>query len=94
VAEVDGLLGIQNHCNDQGEPRVYLLFLCHHVQGEPRPDHYETDCAAYFSSGDLDSLTEPVDGFCLWLARKVLRGEYTLIPPERFTPYRPHLAFL
>lgn len=94
IAEVDGLLGIQNHCSDQGDPRLYLLFLCHHVQGEPAPDQNETDRADFFSLGDLDALAEPVDSFCLWLARKVLHGEYTLIPPERFNPYRPHLAFL
>ncbi len=94
VAEVDGLLGIQNHSNDQGELRVYLLFLCHHVQGEPRPDHQETDCAAYFSTFDLDHPVEPFDEFCLWLARRVLRGEYFMVPAERLNPYQPHLAYL
>ena len=39
-------------------------------------------------------LDEPVDKFCDWLARRVLCGEYRLIPPEPANPYQPHLAFL
>ena len=94
-AEIEGLLGIQNHTRqDSGEPCVYFLFLCRHVGGEPTPDRQETDRAAYFSLAQLDTLGEPVDEFCEWLARRVLRGEYRLIPPEPANPYQPHLAFL
>ncbi len=93
TAAVEGLLGIQNHVSRDGEPRVYLLFLCRHVSGTPTPDGVETDRAAYVSLAELDALDEPVDGFCLWLARRVLRGEHHLIPPEAANPYAPHLAF-
>ncbi|MEB2288221.1 MAG: NUDIX domain-containing protein [Anaerolineae bacterium] len=92
-ASVDGLLGVQNHASRSGEPRVYLLFLCQHVAGEPAPDGAETDRAAYFSLTDLEALDEPVDAFCLWLARRVLRGDYHLIPLEAANPYTPHEAF-
>ena len=94
-AEIEGLLGIQNHARrESGELCVYLLFLCRHTGGEPAPDGRETDRAAYFSLAQLDALDEPVDEFCEWLARRVLRGDYRLIAPELANPYRPHLAFL
>jgi ADP-ribose pyrophosphatase YjhB (NUDIX family) len=93
-AEIVGLLGIQQHTSPAGEPRVYLLFLCRHAGGDPSPDQHETDRAAYFSLDDLDALAGPVDEFCLLLARRVLRGEHHVIPPEALNPYRPHLAFL
>ena len=33
-AEIEGLLGIQNHARwESGEPCVYLLFLCRHAGG-------------------------------------------------------------
>jgi len=95
AAEIEGLLGIQNHVpQESGEPCLYLLFLCRHVGGEPAPDGQETDRAACFSLAELDALNEPVDEFCEWLARRVLRGEFRLVAPEPANPYRPHLAFL
>jgi ADP-ribose pyrophosphatase YjhB (NUDIX family) len=94
LADVQGLLGIQNHVSREGEPRVYFLFLCCHAGGAPKPDDAETDRAVYFSLAELDALTEPIDPFCLWLARRVLRGEHHLIPPEAANPYAPHMAFL
>jgi len=95
TAEIEGLLGIQNHGDHPTYgPRVYLLFLCRHTAGEPAPDQGETDRAAYFTLAELDALDDPVDEFCLWLAGRVLRGEHHLIPPEPGTPYAPHVAFL
>jgi ADP-ribose pyrophosphatase YjhB (NUDIX family) len=55
IAEIEGLLGVQNHPSRTGEPRLYLLFLCRHVSGEPTPDNQETDKAAYFSLEELDA---------------------------------------
>jgi 8-oxo-dGTP diphosphatase len=95
VAEIDGLLGLQNHGRSkQGHPRLYILFLCHHVSGEPTPDGRETDRAAYFSLEELNGLREHVDGFCYWLATRILKGQYTIVPPEPENPYAPHVAFL
>jgi len=95
VAEVDGLLGIQNPSKSkEGDPRLYLVFLCRHVSGEPIPDSRETDQAAYFSLEELQAIQEDVDRFCYWLASRVLQGQYTLVPPEPENPYAPHLAFL
>jgi 8-oxo-dGTP diphosphatase len=95
VAEVEGLLGIQNaRRSKEGDPRLYILFLCRHVSGEPIPDNQETDRAAYFSLEELKGIREDVDPFCYWLATRVLQGHYTLVPPEPENPYAPHLAFL
>jgi ADP-ribose pyrophosphatase YjhB (NUDIX family) len=95
VAEVDGLLGIQEASRSkEGHPRVYLLYLCHHVRGDPTPDDRETDRAAYFSLDELRERQQDVDHFCYWLAMRVLRGQHTVVPPEPENPYAPHLAFL
>lgn len=94
TAELLGFLGIQNHCTSNGDPRLYLLYLCRHLSGEPKPDHQETDRASYLSLAEMETLDEPIDEFCDWIARKVLQGNYQLIEPEPDNPYRPHLAFL
>ena len=94
-AEIDGLLGIQNHVNPEtGSLRLYILFLCHHKRGEPTPDHYETDRAEYFSSEELKAVEETVDEFCYWLAMKVLHGNYSIVLPNYENPYKPYLAFI
>ncbi len=95
VAIVDGLLGIQNaSMSSEGIPRIYLLFLCRHISGMPTPDGDETDQAAYYSLGELQTNQTEFDPFCYWLAERVLKGEYTLILPNADNPYSPHLAFL
>ncbi|MBN1259723.1 MAG: NUDIX domain-containing protein [Anaerolineae bacterium] len=90
-AELKGLLGIQN-LSQAGW--LGLVLLCHHVAGQPAPDGIETDRAAYFSWEALDALEEPIEHWCEWLVRRVLRGDYTLIPALPDNPYRPRLAFL
>jgi ADP-ribose pyrophosphatase YjhB (NUDIX family) len=94
IAQVEGLLGVQNDRNIEGEQQLYILFLCHHVSGEPTPDNRETDRAAYFSADEMADFNEPFDEFCEWVARRVLEGQHHLIPPLDMNPYQPHLAFL
>ena len=94
TAQVEGLLGIQNHVSDEGEPLLYLIFLCRPVSGEPVPDNHETDRAAYFSLAEMQQFDEPFDDFCEWAARRVLEGLYHFIPLELSNPYRPHRAYL
>jgi ADP-ribose pyrophosphatase YjhB (NUDIX family) len=91
TAETQGLLGLQNLRRDGW---VALVFLCRHVSGEPRSDGgVETDAACYFSLVDMDEFEQPFEPWCEWLVRRVLGGEYHLIPPESGNPYRPLLAF-
>jgi ADP-ribose pyrophosphatase YjhB (NUDIX family) len=92
-AKVEGLLGVQNHSNG-GEPRLYILFLCRPIRGEPSPDNHETDKAAYFSLDEMTGFNEPFDEFCEWLAKRVLEGQYHFIPAVSSNPYYPHMAFL
>lgn len=93
-AQVVGLLGVQNHIDHEGNLRLYLLYLCHHVSGEPTPDNHETDAARYFSERELEAKQEQVDEFCYWLALRVLRDEHGLIASNTNNPYRPYMAFL
>ena len=91
VAEVEGLLGIQN-LRQRGW--IGIIFLCRHISGVPASDGgIETDQAAYFSLEQMDAFDEPFEPWCEWLVRRVLLGEYRIIPPELNNPYRPHLAF-
>jgi ADP-ribose pyrophosphatase YjhB (NUDIX family) len=93
IAKVEGLLGVQNHSSNE-EPRLYIIFLCRHVSGEPTPDNKETDKAAYFSLDELENSDEPFDDFCKWMAMRVLRDQHHVIPLEPSNPYKPHLAYL
>ena len=92
VVKVEGLLGVQNH-SDNGEPRLYIVFLCHHINGEPVPDNHETDSAAYFSLDEMANFNEPFDEFCEWVAKRVLEGQQHVIPLQSINPYHPYLAF-
>lgn len=90
-ADIDGLLGIQNLTRTGW---IGVIFLCHHVDGKPVSDGVETDMAAYFTLEEMDSLEEPFEPWCEWLARRVLLGEHTVIPHEPNNPYHPRRAFL
>jgi len=90
-AEIDGLLGIQN-LHRAGW--LGIVFLCHHVEGELVSDGVETDKAAYLTLEEMDCFEEPFELWCEWLARRVLTGEYRVIPYEPNNPYHPRGAFL
>lgn len=94
IAEVEGLLGIQNQRRRQGQLQVNLLYLCRHVSGEPTPDNRETDKAAYFSLDEMNTLDEPFLEFCKWLACRVLRGEHRVIPSLSPDAHQTYLTFL
>lgn len=82
-AEIEGLLGIQDL---QREGWLGIAFLCRHVEGDPVPDGVETDKAGYFSLEDIDAMGGPFEPWCEWLARRVLRGEHTVIVSEPNNP--------
>lgn len=90
-AGVQGLLGIQQ-LHEEG--RIAFVFLCHHLGGVPRSDGgQETDDARYFSLAEMNASDEPFEPWCEWIVRRVLAGEYNLVPQEPQNPYHPLSAF-
>ncbi len=92
-AEVAGLIGIQNDVVN-GEAWLYLLFLCHHVAGEPTPDNHETDAAVYLSLEEMETFPEVIEPLVKWLACRALRNECQVIPVNDQTPFMPNVAFV
>jgi ADP-ribose pyrophosphatase YjhB (NUDIX family) len=90
-ARIEGLAGIQNLPQASW---LGVVFLCHHVEGEPLSDGVETDRAAYFSLEEIDAFREPFEPWCEWLVRRVLVGEYRVIPRALNNPYAPRRGFL
>jgi ADP-ribose pyrophosphatase YjhB (NUDIX family) len=91
TAHIEGLLGVQNL---RQEGWVAIVFLCRHISGTPVSDGgVETDGAGYFSLEEMAAFDEPFEPWCEWLVRRVLSGEYHLIPPEEGNPYQPRAAF-
>jgi ADP-ribose pyrophosphatase YjhB (NUDIX family) len=80
AAELQGLLVVQDLPE---EDALGLAFLCRHLGGIPTPDGSEVDRAAYLSLTDMDALGEPLEPWCGWLVRRVLRGEYRILQRER-----------
>ena len=89
-ASIEGLLGYQNFA---WESSLALIYLCQHQNGEPLADGIETDQARYFSVTELDELGEPISQWCNWLVRRVMEGNYRVIPIERVNPRKPKTAF-
>lgn len=93
TAEIIGLLGVQNHIPKQGQPHVYMIFLCRHVSGDPHPDNIETDQAEYVSLEQINSWPEPIDDFVRWVVTRVLTNQFALLKPQPINPYSPFLGF-
>jgi 8-oxo-dGTP diphosphatase len=94
VAEVEGLLGIQ----ELPAPWLgwlALVYLCRHVSGDATPDGRETDAARYYSAAELSSLAEPIEPWSAWLVRRVLSGKFTLtIASAQDNPFSRSPSFL
>ncbi len=93
TATVRGLLGYQN-LKCKGDDWMALVFLCDHVSGTPEPDGRETDAAGYFTEDEIESMEDEVETWCRWIALRVLRGEYALVPEAEGNPYQPKKGFL
>ncbi|NIM92991.1 MAG: NUDIX domain-containing protein [Anaerolineales bacterium] len=87
-----GLIGIQE-LHDRGW--IAVVFLCKHIRGTPRADDCEeTDQARFFTLEEIRGFDEQIEPWCDWIIRKVLVGDYTIIPNEPDNPYHPLKSFL
>ncbi len=93
-AEIEGFLGIQN-LPDPWDGWVGMIFKCKRISGIPTPDGgRETDRVKFFSLQDISNFDGKIEIWCEWVAKRVLRNEYHLIPPEPVNPYAPKIAFM
>jgi NADH pyrophosphatase NudC (nudix superfamily) len=93
VAEVDGLLGVQE-LPAPWSGWLGLIYLCNHVSGRPEPQDREMDTAKYFSQADLAAFTEPVEPLSAWLAQRVYAGDFTVISMNQSNPLQSMGSFL
>ncbi len=91
TAEMDGLLGIQNLPKPGW---LGIIFLGHHVDGEPTPDGVEADKAAYLSLEEMNDSKDRFEPWCEWIVRRVLTGKHTVTPCTKDNPYSPRRSFL
>jgi mutator protein MutT len=94
LAEVEGLLGIQN-LPEPWDGWIGIIFQCTHVSGKPRSDGgRETDHAEFFSLEELSTFDEEIEIWCEWLVNRALTQPQQIISPEKKNPYAPKIAFL
>jgi ADP-ribose pyrophosphatase YjhB (NUDIX family) len=92
TAALDGLLAV-SMIDWEGDPQVYMVFLCHHVSGKPVPDGTENSHAAYLTLEQIETSEIPVETQNLWLVRQVLNGKHTLLRPvEIISDYVTYLT--
>lgn len=93
IAQVDGLLGIQ----ELPEPwlgMVGIMFLCTHIDGVPAPDMRETDAAQYFHKDQLDAVADSLEPLSTWLVRRVLTNDFHLLEMNDSGPFVPSPTYL
>ena len=93
IAQVDGLLGIQE-LPDPWAGMLGILFLCTHVSGTPRPDKHETDAACYLACEEHSRFDQPIEPLSAWLISRVLANEFTLLETNETGPYVPSPTYL
>lgn len=85
--EIEGLIGVHNVGGAGGF--LYVVYLCHHVAGEPVPDGVENDRAAYLSPVALDDRgDEAIIPPCAEMARRFWAGDYQFLEPWDIAPSR------
>ena len=87
-AALAGLLSI-TLVDWEGDPQMYVAFLCRHLEGEPVPDGQENDRTAYFSLAEMDVFGEPFEPLCERIARSVLRGECQVLRQQDASLFDP-----
>ena len=90
-ARLEGLLAV-SMIDWEGDPQLYLVFLCQHLSGVPTPDGGENSHAAYLTLEQIDTSPIAIEAQNLWLTRRVLRGEHIVLKPatilSEFATYR------
>ena len=84
TAEVVGVLGIRNRYDPDNGNSTYVILALSPVSGEPAPDEYEVDMAAYFSLAEIDSL-EQVPPINREVARRALAPHRRILAPQEVT---------
>jgi ADP-ribose pyrophosphatase YjhB (NUDIX family) len=93
VAEVEGLLGIQE-LPSPWSGWIGLIYLCRHVSGEPEPQDREMDSARYFNQAELAKIGEHIEPLSAWLAARFFKGEVSFIPSDSSNPLEAKGSFL
>ena len=78
--EVVGLIGLTSVVAPP-PAHVFALFLCRSLGGEPVPDGVENDAARFLSLQEIEALGEAAEAQSRLMARRVLGGDYRLLPP-------------
>ncbi len=91
-AIVRGFLGIQELPAPQ-QGGVALVYLCEHDGGDLQPQDAETDAAAYFSLGALDSL-DAIEPWSAWIVRKLFAGRMSMVRAAADSPLLAKGTFL
>lgn len=79
IAELVGLQSVSIF-DLEGQPALYMAFLCDHLSGDPVPDGVENDGARYFSADEIASWSEPIEELSLWLMQRHWSGEDVVLP--------------
>ena len=80
TAQVEGVLGIRNRCDEDGGNSLYIVMLLSPLSGEPKPDLSEVDRAEYFSLEDIQALDQ-VPRINLEVARRALASDHNILNP-------------
>jgi 8-oxo-dGTP diphosphatase len=73
IARPAGIIGVRSRYTERGTD-TYLIWLLHHLSGEPRADQREISEARYMSLDEMDA-RDDVTYIVRYMARKVLTGE-------------------
>jgi ADP-ribose pyrophosphatase YjhB (NUDIX family) len=93
VAAVRGLIGVQE-LPDPWSGWNAFVYMCEHVHGEPVPDGHETDAAQYLTFDQLTEAERVVEPWSLWLMKRTLSKDVTIIEPSASNPFHPSPGFL
>ena len=96
TAEVEGILGLRNRCDQDVGNSLYIVLLLRPLNGEPEPDGKEVDRAAYFTMAEIHAL-EQVPSINLEIAQRALSTDKRLLMPQTLAHHvtgAPYMLFV